>query len=335
MPKKVIVKKSVKVINQSIGKNYAFYHGDAIEVMKGIPDNSIHYNIFSPPFLSLYTFSNSVRDMSNSKDPTEFYEHYQYLIKEQFRTLMPGRLLSFHCINVPLTKTTHGVIGIKDFRGDLIRMYEAAGFIEHSEVVIWKDPVVAMQRSKAIGLLHKQIVKDSAISRQGIPDYLITMRKPGINEEPIEGKLTEYIGENNNKIGKGKPRKDHITNEVSLDQTFSIDVWQNYASPVWMDINPSNTLQFRSAREHDDERHISPLQLDVIHRAIQLWSNPGDTILDPFAGIGSSGFEALHMGRRAILIELKKSYYTVGVKNVKAIDTGNRIQKFNLITNKD
>lgn len=324
----------VKVLNQSIGKNYAFYHGDSIEVMKGIPDNSIHYSIFSPPFLSLYTFSNSVRDMSNSNDHTEFFEHYQYLVKEQFRTLMPGRLLSFHCINVPLTKTAHGIIAIKDFRGDLIRMYEAAGFVEHSEVVIWKDPVVAMQRSKSIGLLHKQVVKDSAISRQGIPDYLITMRKPGINEEPIEGKLAEYIGENNSKIGKGKLRKEHTTNEINLDLTFSIDVWQNYASPVWMDINPSNTLQFRLAREHDDERHIAPLQLDVIHRALQLWTNPGDTILDPFAGIGSSGYEAVHMDRKAILIELKKSYYVIGVKNVKDVDQGNRIQKFSLITNK-
>lgn len=320
MPKKVIVNKSVKVINQSIGKNYAFYHGDAIEVMKGIPDNSIHYNIFSPPFKSLYTYSNSERDMGNSKNSIEFYEHYQYLIKEQFRTLMPGRLLSFHCMNLPTSKTKHGYIGIEDFRGDLIKMYQDAGFIFLSEVVIWKDPIVAMQRTKAKGLLHKQIKKDSAASRQGIPDTLITMGKPGTNPEPIAGELTEYIGEDHTGIG---------------NKEFSIDVWQRYASPVWFDISPSNTLQFRSARENDDERHICPLQLDVIHRAIQLWSNPGDTILDPFAGIGSSGYEALHMGRRAILIELKKTYYTVGVKNVKAIDTGNRIQKFNLITNKD
>ena len=279
------------------------YHGDTVEIhQKYIKDNSIDYSIFSPPFASLYTYSNSDRDMGNCRTRTEFYEHYKHLIKEQFRTLKPGRLLSFHCMNLPTSKTNDGYIGIHDFRGELIKMYEEEGFIYHSEVVIWKDPVIAMQRTKALGLLHKQIVKDSSMSRQGIPDYLVTMRKPGDNSEPISGEFDHYVGEDSEEVGKGR---------------FSIDVWQRYASPVWMDINPSNTLQHRSARDEKDERHICPLQLDVIHRALQLWSNPGDTVLTPFGGIGSEGYEAIKMGRKAILVELKDSYFKQLTKNME------------------
>lgn len=277
----------MKVIEQRIEEFYSMYHGDSCEVVKGIPDNSIHYTIFSPPFSSLYTYSNSDRDMGNSKDDAEFYEHFRYLVKELYRVTMPGRLLSFHCMNIPLMKQKDGVIGLKDFRGELIRLFIDEGFIFHSEVCIWKNPVTEMQRTKALGLLHKQIKKDSAMSRQGIPDYVVTMRKPGENPEPIE----------------------HI------NETFPVDLWQKYASPVWMDIKQSNTLQKKSARAEEDERHICPLQLDVIKRCICLWTNPGDIVLDPFAGIASSNYMALRLDRRTIGIELKDSYYVQAVAN--------------------
>lgn len=277
----------MKILEQRIEEFYSMYHGDSCEVVKGIPDNSIHYTIFSPPFSSLYTYSNSDRDMGNSKSDDEFYEHFRYLVKELYRITMPGRLLSFHCMNIPLMKQRDGVIGLKDFRGELIRLFTDEGFIFHSEVCIWKNPVTEMQRTKALGLLHKQIKKDSAMSRQGIPDYVVTMRKPGENPEPIEH-----------------------TNE-----TFPVDLWQKYASPVWMDIKQSNTLQKKSARAEEDERHICPLQLDVIKRCICLWTNPGDIVLDPFAGIASSNYMALRLDRRTIGIELKDSYYVQAVAN--------------------
>lgn len=278
----------VNVLDQVVNDKYAIYHGDCVEVIKGIPDNSIHYSIFSPPFASLYTYSNSERDMGNCKDD-EFTEHFRFLVKELFRVTMPGRLLSFHCMNLPATKQHHGYIGIRDFRGELIREFIEAGWIYHSEVVIWKDPVTAMQRTKALGLLHKQIKKDAAMCRQGIPDYLVTMRKPGENPERV----------------------------TNTNETFPVKVWQKYASPVWMDINPSDTLQKSSAREHKDEKHICPLQLEVIRRAVRLWTNEGDTVLSPFAGIGSEGYVALQMERRFVGIELKESYYRQAVKNLE------------------
>jgi hypothetical protein len=243
--------------------------------------------------------------MGNSKSDDEFYHHYRYLVAEQFRTLKPGRLLSFHCMNLPTSKAHDGYIGIKDFRGEMIKLYEDTGFIFHSEVVIWKDPVTAMQRTKALGLLHKQIVKDSAMSRQGIPDYLVTMRKPGENPRPIEGEFDHFVGEDEEEVGNGR---------------YSIDVWQRYASPVWFDIRQGNTLQRESARDEKDERHIAPLQLDVIHRALQLWSLPGDLVVSPFGGIGSEGYEAIKMGRRFIGAELKPSYWRQGVDNLRAAE---------------
>jgi hypothetical protein len=288
--------------DHKFGNGWDVYLMDTVEMHRNLDDDSIDYQIFSPPFSSLYTYSASNRDMGNCKNTTEFYEHYKYLVKEQFRVMRPGRLVSFHCMNLPTSKSHHGYIGIQDFRGDLIRMYEDAGFIYHSEVVIWKDPVIAMQRTKALGLLHKQIVKDSAMSRQGIPDYLVTMRKPGENTKRISGEFDHYVGEDKDEVGKGR---------------FSIDVWQRYASPIWMDINPSNTLQRKSARDDKDERHIAPLQLDVIHRALQLWSLPGDLVCSPFTGIGSEGYESIKMGRRFVGAELKESYFNQAVKNLQ------------------
>lgn len=277
----------MNVLNQEVNEKFSLYNGDSVEVLKGIPDNSIHYSIFSPPFASLYTYSNSDRDMGNSKTDDEFYEHFTFLVKELYRVTMPGRLLSFHCMNLPTSKVRDGVIGIKDFRGLLIRIFTDAGWIYHSEVCIWKNPVTAMQRTKALGLLWKQLKKDSAMSRQGIPDFIVTMRKPGDNPERV----------------------------THTDESFPCNVWQKYASPVWMDINQSDTLQRKSAREDKDEKHICPLQLEVIKRCIELWSNPNDIVLDPFAGIGSTPYVALRMGRRGLGIELKESYYNQAVKN--------------------
>jgi superfamily II DNA or RNA helicase len=290
---------------ETVSDEWLAYQGDCVEGVKRLDANSIHYSIFSPPFASLYTYSNSDRDMGNCKTDEEFDRHFRFLIAELHRVIMPGRLVSFHCMNLPRSKQRDGVIGVWDFRGDLIRAFEAEGFIFHSEVCIWKDPVTAMQRTKAIGLLHKQIVKDSAMSRQGIPDYLVTMRKRGDNPEPVAGKLATFAGEHGPRL-----TSDEVRN--------SINIWQRYASPVWMDINPSDTLQFRNARDNDDERHICPLQLDVIRRGVQLWTNPGDLVLSPFMGIGSEGYVSLEMGRRFVGFELKPSYYDCAVKNLAA-----------------
>lgn len=285
----------MKVLDQVTENKYAVYNGDSCEVVKAIPDNSIHYTIFSPPFASLYTYSNSDRDMGNSKGDDEFYNHFIYLAKELYRITMPGRLLSFHCMDLPLMKERDGVIGLKDFPSIIRQIFEDCGFIYHSKVTIWKNPVTEMQRTKALGLLHKQIRKDSAMNRQGIPDYIVTMRKPGDNPERIS----------------------------HTHETFPVDVWQNYASPVWMDIRQSDTLQKKSAREDKDERHICPLQLEVIQRCVELWTNPGDIVLDPFAGIGSVPYVAVTMGRRGIGIELKDSYYKQAKNNLEIAVRGN------------
>ena len=231
----------MEIINQKISEFYSMYQGDCVEVLRGIPDGSIHYSIFSPPFASLYTYSNSDRDMGNCKSDEEFQEHFKFLVKELYRVIMPGRLLSFHCMNIPLMKERDGVIGIKDFRGQLIKMFQDEGFIFHSEVTIWKNPVTEMTRTKALGLLHKQLKKDSSMSRQGFPDYIITMRKPGENPEKV----------------------------THTDEGFPVNVWQKYASPVWMDIKQSDTLQRKSARADKDERHRWPLQREVIKRCIE------------------------------------------------------------------
>lgn len=279
----------MNVLDQVIKNKYAIYNGDSCDITKEIPDNSIHYTLFSPPFASLYTYSNSNRDMGNSKGDDEFYEHFVFLAKELYRITMPGRLLSFHCMDLPMMKERDGVIGLKDFPSIIRQVFEDCGFIYHSKVTIWKNPVTEMQRTKALGLLHKQIRKDSTMNRQGIPDYIVTMRKPGDNPERV----------------------------AHTHETFPVDVWQNYASPVWMDIRQSDTLQKKSARDDKDERHICPLQLEVIQRCIELWTNPNDIVFDPFGGIGSTAYVALTLGRRAISSELKESYFKQMKGNVE------------------
>jgi hypothetical protein len=270
-------------------EDFTIHLADCVDLASEIETGTIDYTIFSPPFASLYTYSNSDRDMGNCKDDDEFMQQFKFLVKQMFRITRPGRLLSFHCMNLPTSKQNHGYIGIRDFRGELIRMFVEEGWIYHSEVTIWKDPVTAMQRTKALGLLHKTIRKDSSMSRQGIPDYLVTMRKPGDNDKPI----------------------------AHTHEEFPVDLWQQYASPVWMDINQSNTLNKMPARDENDERHICPLQLDVIERAMALWTAPNDLVFSPFTGIGSEGYTALKMGRRFIGSELKPSYWKVAIENLK------------------
>lgn len=271
------------------GRGWEVRLGDAVEELATLDADSIDYSVFSPPFSSLYTYSNSMRDLGNCEKSEDFYQHFRFIAAELVRVVKPGRLISFHCMLLPTSKVRDGIIGLTDFRGDLIRIFQDAGAIFHSEVCIWKDPVTAMQRTKALGLLHKQIRKDSSMCRQGIPDYVVTMRVPGEN--------ADYIA--------------HDPKE------FPVSLWQRWASPIWTDINPNDTLQFSSARENEDERHICPLQLEVIRRCLGLWSKPGDLVLSPFAGIGSEGVESLRWGRRFLGIELKESYYRCAVKNLQ------------------
>ena len=277
-------------LDQTTGEGFVLYHGDCVDVLRGLPDNSIHYSIFSPPFASLYTYSNSPRDMGNCRTNEEFFEHFAFLVEELKRVMRPGRNVSFHCMLFPASKERDGFIGLKDFRGDLIRAFQAQGFIFHAETVIWKDPVTQMQRTKALGLLHKSVRENSAMCRMGIPDYLVTMRAPG----------------------------DQLDRVTHTREDYPVDRWQKVASPVWMDINPSDTLQYQSAREHDDERHICPLQLEVIRRGVELWTNPGDVVLSPFAGIGSEGFVSVQMGRKFVGVELKDSYFRQAGQNLGA-----------------
>ena len=239
-----------------------------------------------------------------------FWEAYSFIISELLRVTMPGRIHAVHVMQLPTSKIRHGYIGMRDFRGEVVRAYEDAGWIFHSEVCIWKDPVVAQQRTKSIRLLHKQVVKDSCISGQGLADYILSFRKPGENPEPVNECFDRYSGTD-------EPDRSKYTSPTDGRNWYSIEVWQRYASPVWMDINQTRTLQYRGGRDPDDIAHISPLQLDVIERCIDLWSNPGDTVLTPFLGIGSEVYGAVTMGRKGIGCELKPSYFKQAVKNLK------------------
>lgn len=301
-------------IKQVVTDQYAIYNGDCVEVIAGLPDKSVDYSIFSPPFSSLYTYSNSPRDMGNARNDGEFFEQFQYLIKQLARVMKPGRNVSFHCMQLPTSKERDGYIGLKDFRGDLIRAFQAEGFIYASEVTIWKDPVTAMQRTKALGLLHKTVRGNGSFSRQGIPDFLVTMRAPG--EIADDNRVRHYRDDAEVELEAAKAGVDR--SEIECNH-LPVQEWQQLASPVWMDINPSDTLQYKSAREHDDERHICPLQLEVIRRGIKLWTNPGDVVLTPFLGIGSEVYTAVEMGRRGIGAELKESYFSQAAKNIASL----------------
>lgn len=313
-------------MDHASGKRFNCWNADTVHVASALPDHSVDFTVYSPPFSSLYVYSASDYDMGNVRSDEDFFAQYDFLIKEQVRVLKPGRLVAIHCMNLPTSKTHDGVIGLKDFRGDLIRAHQKHGMIYHSEVCIFKCPVIAVQRTKALGLLYKQLRKDSAMSRQGIPDTLIVMRTPGVNPEPVE----------------------------KTYDSFPVERWQRYASPIWATlgeqadhdgffdvsaeengdpnsgINPSNTLQARSAREEEDERHLAPLQLGVIRRCIELWSNPNDVVWSPFMGIGSEGVVALEMGRRFIGAELKESYFKQAVANLTHAENHQQQSLFNL-----
>ena len=270
--------------------------GDCVQLIQELPDNSVGFSIFSPPFAELYTYSDELEDMGNSKDYNEFMYAFNFLVGELFRVIQSGRNIAVHCMDLPIQKGKEGYIGMRDFSGMIREAFERVGFIYHSRVTIWKDPVTEMQRTKALGLLHKQIKKDAVMSRAGMPDYLLVFRHPGINDNPVT----------------------HQDTDPAKPNYLPVSLWQKYASPVWMDIDQGNTLNKQEARDQNDEKHICPLQLDTIERAIHLWTNEGDIVLSPFAGIGSELFQALKMNRMAIGFELKKSYYDVAVKNCNA-----------------
>lgn len=275
------------------GENWTLHNDDCVNVVRGLADNSIGYSVFSPPFISLYVYSDTPRDMGNSKSKADFYAHFAFLLTDLYRVMLPGRLVSMHCANIPLSRQMHGESGLEDFRGDLIRVVQEAGFIYATEHVIWKDPVNQMYRTKKHSLLYKTLKADSINSWPGIPDFLVTFRKRGENTQPVSHR----------------------------PEDFPLSQWQKWASPVWMDIRQTNVLNRAGAREQEDEKHIAPLQLDVIERCLTLWSNPGDLVLSPFAGIGSEGYMAIRMGRRFIGAELKPSYFRIACDNLRKAKT--------------
>jgi DNA modification methylase len=294
---------------------FALYNGDCVEVTAQMPENSIHFEIFSPPFANLYIYSDDLRDMGNCKDSDEFFQQFDFLIPELYRVLIPGRLCAVHCKQLAKYKGRDGASGWYDFRGDIIRHFEAAGFQYHSEVVIWTDPVLEMQKTKTQRLLYCQLQRDASLSGIGMPEYLVIFRKwpedGGNCAEPIRHYKTE---------------QDAQKDGGSELQVFDLDLWQRYASPVWFDIRRTDVLNVKIARDDKDEKHLCPLQLDVIRRAVQLWSNPGDVVYSPFGGIGSEPYIALEQGRRAVATELKPSYFDQMVKHCKEVTDDSQVQ---------
>lgn len=283
------------VFDQETADRFVAFNGDSVEVVASLPTESIGFSIYSPPFSHLFIYSDSERDMGNVKNDDEFFAQYGFLLRELHRVTRPGRLTAVHCSDLPRTKGTHGEIGLYDMPGDIIRAHRDAGWTYHSRICVWKDPVVEMQRTKALGLLYKQLQKDSTRSRQGMPDYVLVFRKT-----PTDEKSADPVGQD--------------------ARHFPVSQWQKWADPVWMDINQTNVLNVRAAREDKDEKHLCPLQLDLIERAIRLWSNEGDTVLSPFMGIGSEGYMALRCNRRFVGIELKEAYFKQAVRNLHARD---------------
>ena len=301
------------------GNNWELHHGDCVHVAQKIESGTIDLSVYSPPFSNLYIYSDSEYDMGNSSDDGEFMKHYSFLAEEMYRITREGRLTVIHCKDLPMYKGRDGAAGLRDFPGEIIKMYESKGWVFHSRVTIWKDPVIEMQRTKNHGLLYKQLCKDSAASRQGMADYLIVMRKWGDEskwESVTRGgeRFCDYKG-----MTQCQPTDKDLARartEEEEKRLYSIAVWQRYASPVWFDINQTNVLNKMQAKEKDAERHICPLQLDVIERAVELWSNPNDLVFSPFTGIGSEGYVSLKMGRRFVGAELKKSYFDIACTNL-------------------
>lgn len=313
----------IMVLDQASGDGWHVWNADSVDVLAGLPENSLGYALWSPPFASLYTFSDSPRDVSNNADDRVFWDHYRFIVERVYRAMMPGRSVSIHCMDLPTSKTRDGFIGLRDFPAANRQICEDVGFIFHSRAIIRKDPVTAMQRTKAIGLLHKQVQKDSAISRMAIPDFVITMRKPGDNVEPIAGPFDVYYGDD---LSDDELEAEaRATWDRSAGRSFaehkSILIWQRYAEPIWNDIVQGDVLSRFAARDEADERHISPLQISLIRRCLQMWTNPQDIVFSPFAGIGSVGYVAIEMGRRFIGAELKPSYYRQAVTNLRQAET--------------
>lgn len=283
----------IRCLAEAHGDNFALYNGDCIDIAKQLPDKSVHMALYSPPFSNLYTYSDSLLDLGNCENDAQFLEHYGFLVAELYRTLIPGRLVVVHCKDLVNYKGRDGAAGLRDFPGDLIRVHQAAGFALASRVTIWKCPVTEMQRTKAHGLLYKTLRNDSTFSRQGLAEYLLVFRR-----------------------WAGEGEENFVEPVTKTKEQFPLDVWQKWASPVWDDIDQTNVLNVEMAREDRDEKHMCPLQLDVIERAVVLWTNPGDVIFSPFAGIGSEGVGALKKKRRFIGTELKESYFRQGAKNL-------------------
>jgi DNA modification methylase len=310
--------------------DWTMYLGDCVPVTEGLPDDSIDFCIHSPPFANLYIYSDSDADMGNAADDEEFFKHYRYLIKELYRVTAPGRLCAVHCKDLPAYINRDGYAGLVDFPGAIIQAFQDEGWKFHSRVTIWKDPVIEMQRTKNHGLLHKNFTKEANAVRQGMADYMVVFRKWPIAEQ-TQVKQNRVVGDY---IGEKPPTETEIVGwgKRTEQSNYSIAVWQRYASPVWFDIDQTRVLNYRMAKGNQDEKHICPLQLDVIARSIDLWSNPGDTVLSPFAGIGSEGYEALRMNRKFIGIELKRSYYDYAIKHLQEIaQTKNQPTLFDLM----
>lgn len=306
--------------DQEVTDKYAIYNGDCVEVAQTFPDKSIGFSIYSPPFAGLYCYSSDDKDMSNCKDYEQFFEHYEWIVKEIVRVTKPGRLSAVHCGDVKDGKY------LRDLPGDIIRLHEKHGMRLHCRTAIWKEPLLVAIRTRALGLTHRQIVKDSSKSSNAGADFILVFMKPGENKEPIEHPqgLTRYAGERavpENLIAKyGRGWKEPRTNKLSHW------IWQQYASCFWDDIRLSNVLPYKKARDPDDEKHIHPLQLDVIDRCLTLWTNKGDNVLTPFMGVGSEVYGSIKMGRRGIGIELKESYYNQAVKNIRgALEHGEEL----------
>jgi len=317
----VTSKLDAKVGGQERGEGWAMYQADCCEAIKSLPDSSIHLTMYSPPFAGLYIYSDHAADMGNSADNEEFMRHYEYLVPELLRVTVPGRLCVVHCKDLPTYYNRDGAAGLWDLPGELIRLHVAAGWSYHSRVTIWKCPVTERERTNNNGLLHKTVLRDRSQCRQGMADYLLVFRKTPngtlMSDEPLKSTdgLTGYVGETDPRDHDEHPSP--FARKSNTRQMQSIRIWQRYAEPVWWDINQTRVLNYKQARDGKDEKHICPLQLDVIDRAIQLWSDPGEVVLSPFAGIGSEGYGAVSMGRKFVGIELKEGYYNTAIGHLR------------------
>lgn len=306
------------VIDQNITDKWAIYNGDCIEVMAGLPGQSVHLSIYSPPFGGLYHYSSSERDLSNCKDYGQFFKHYRFVVQEIKRLTMPGRITCVHCMDVPSGNS--GVDNLVDFPGDIIRLHRRLGFDYIARYHVWKEPLGVRNRTMAKNLAHKTIVEDSSRCSVASADYLLVFRRKGTNPIPISHPhgLTEYAGE---RIIPHELQSYRGWTGNQIENRYSHWIWRQYASAFWDDVRIDRVLPFKESRDEDDEKHVHPLQLDVIDRCVVLWSNPSEIVLTPFMGVGSEVYGAVTSGRFGIGIELKPSYYRQAIKNLESIET--------------